>query len=84
MSKPPVGSIGWIDLTVDDAASAKDFYRNVVGWNSVSVPVDDYHDYCVGVDPENNPTAGICHARGGKQSPARSMANLHRCQRPER
>lgn len=71
MSKPPVGSVGWIDLTVDDAGGVKDFYRDVVGWDAASVPVDDYHDFCVGSDPENDPVAGICHARGvNKELPA--------------
>jgi predicted enzyme related to lactoylglutathione lyase len=64
MSKPAVGSIGWIDLTIGDAEGVKDFYCNVVGWEDVSVPVDDYHDFCVGTDPQNAPAAGICHARG--------------------
>jgi predicted enzyme related to lactoylglutathione lyase len=65
MSRPAVGSVGWIDLTVDDAEDVKDFYCDVVGWKDVPVPVDDYHDFCVGTDPQNAPAAGICHARGG-------------------
>ena len=27
--RPPLGTVGWIDLTVDDATGALDFYRHV-------------------------------------------------------
>jgi predicted enzyme related to lactoylglutathione lyase len=27
-----IGKIGWIDMTVDDANSLRDFYKDVVGW----------------------------------------------------
>ena len=34
MSEPEqeVGSIGWVDLSVDDAHGLRDFYAAVVGW----------------------------------------------------
>lgn len=28
------GTIGWVDLTVADAESTRDFYRDVVGWET--------------------------------------------------
>ena len=31
-SRPPVGSIGWIDLTIPDAERIRDFYAAVAGW----------------------------------------------------
>jgi predicted enzyme related to lactoylglutathione lyase len=34
---PPVGSIGWCDLTVENADTIRDFYRGVVGWTSTDV-----------------------------------------------
>ena len=64
MAKPEIGSIGWIDLTVPDATNVKDFYCEVVGWESAAFPVSDYQDYCVGAKPSENPVAGICHALG--------------------
>lgn len=38
-AKHPVGSIGWIDLTVDDAPRVRDFYAAVVGWKPEPVPM---------------------------------------------
>ena len=71
MPKPPVGSIGWIDLTAPDATKLRDFYKATIGWEHVEAPVDDYFDFCVGADPANDPVAGICHARGiNKDLPA--------------
>ncbi len=64
MSKPTVGSVGWIDLTVLNAIEVRDFYKHVVGWKHTDVPCGDHSDFCVGDDPENNPVAGICHALG--------------------
>lgn len=60
------GTVGWIDLTVEDAAGVRDFYTAVVGWESSGVDVGGYEDYCV-APPGNGaaPVAGICHARGG-------------------
>lgn len=60
---PPIGSITWIDLTVDDAESVRDFYRDVVGWESSGIDMGGYEDFCV-QPPGQDPVAGICHARG--------------------
>ena len=40
----PYGQIAWHDLTVPDAASMRDFYAAVVGWNSGTVSMGDYND----------------------------------------
>ncbi len=62
--KNTIGSINWVDLTVNDAGEIRDFYREVVGWNISEVKVGGYSDYCMN-EPENGTTvAGICHARG--------------------
>ena len=58
------GTIGWIDLTVDDAEGVRDFYQEVVGWKSDPVDMGDYNDYSM-VPTEGDAVAGICHARGG-------------------
>ena len=59
-----VGKIGWIDLTVPEAAEVRDFYQAVVGWKSESVEMGGYQDYCMLPD-EGGAVAGVCHARGG-------------------
>jgi uncharacterized protein len=63
----PVGRISWLDLTVPDASTTRDFYRHVVGWSTQDVEMKDgserYADYnMLGVD--GRPAAGVCHARG--------------------
>lgn len=62
-----IGKIGWIDLSVNDADSIKDFYNEVVGWEVSEFPVATYKDYCVAPPTEAggaDPVAGICHSRG--------------------
>ena len=39
------GKIGWIDMTVDDATSVRDFYKSVVGWGHEDVSMGDYADF---------------------------------------
>ena len=59
-----IGAVGWIDLTIENAADIRDFYRDVVGWSSQDVDMGDYQDYCM-VSPENGEVqTGICHSRG--------------------
>jgi uncharacterized protein len=63
MTTPSIGTISWVDLTVDDAAGVRDFYKKVVGWTSSDVPMKGYNDY--GMNPPGGEmVAGICHARG--------------------
>ena len=63
------GTVGWIDLTVEDAPRALEFYQAVVGWESSPVPMSEgsgtgYDDWCVLPAGSESPVAGICHARG--------------------
>lgn len=58
------GSIGWVDLTVENAEQIRDFYKTVAGWQATGVPMGDYEDFCMTPPTESNPVAGICHARG--------------------
>lgn len=62
--KPKVGTIGWIDLTVPDATGVRDFYRDVVGWDTSGVDMGGYEDFNM-IPPGGDPVAGVCHARGG-------------------
>jgi uncharacterized protein len=61
------GRIAWLDLTVRDAAAARDFYREVVGWTVRDVGMDEagerYADYEM-LGEGGDPSAGVCHARG--------------------
>lgn len=62
-----VGRIAWLDLTVTDALTSRDFYRQVVGWSVQEVFREDggesYADYNM-ISECGSPTARICHARG--------------------
>jgi len=59
-----VGTIGWIDMTVDDADGVRDFYQNVVGWETEAVSMGDYSDYSMTLPESGEAVSGICHARG--------------------
>lgn len=59
-----VGAIFWRDLTVPDAVQVSNFYSQVVGWRAEPVDVDDYTDFNMLAPGVDQPTAGICHARG--------------------
>lgn len=59
------GQIGWVDLTVADAPTLRDFYREVTGWSPSPVDMGGYSDYCMTPPGMAEPVAGICHARGG-------------------
>lgn len=58
------GTIGWVDLTVDDASELKDFYKAVVGWKMEPVSLGDYDDYNVIPPNQSDAIAGICHKQG--------------------
>jgi predicted enzyme related to lactoylglutathione lyase len=67
MSEPvhdEVGSIGWLDLTVEHAAETRDFYRAVVGWTSAAVDMGGYDDWVMNTPSSGMAVSGICHARG--------------------
>lgn len=58
------GKIVWVDLTVPEAGKIRDFYTKVVGWRPSPVSMGDYSDFSMVIPGEDNPAAGICHARG--------------------
>lgn len=57
------GNVGWIDLTVADADSTRDFYSAVVGWQTEPLDMGGYSDYVMKA-PDGDGVAGVCHARG--------------------
>ena len=58
------GKIGWIDMTVENAAETKDFYAAVTGLAPEAVSMGDYDDFNMTLPDSGEPVAGICHARG--------------------
>lgn len=62
-----VGRISWLDLTVSDATTTRDFYQQVIGWSAQDVEMEDggvrYADYNM-LREDGNPAVGICHSRG--------------------
>jgi predicted enzyme related to lactoylglutathione lyase len=72
--KKIIGEFVWRDLTVSDASGVRDFYKEVVGWDTVDHPMpapaeggEPYNDYVLQT-PEGpgggDAVAGVCHARG--------------------
>jgi predicted enzyme related to lactoylglutathione lyase len=60
----PVGTIGWIDISVADATGLRDFYTAVTGWTATGLDMGGYEDFVMS-RPDGESAAGICHARGG-------------------
>lgn len=59
-----IGRVEWLDLTVNDATSVRNFYKSVVGWTSSDVPMGNYEDFNMNAPGTQDTVAGICHARG--------------------
>lgn len=57
------GHLGWLDLTVPDAAGIRDFYADVVGWTSEGQSMGEYEDFVMKAS-DGDAIAGICHNRG--------------------
>ncbi|MFA7227746.1 MAG: VOC family protein [Melioribacteraceae bacterium] len=63
-SKPEPGTIGWTDLTVQNADEIRDFYSKVTGWKPKPLSMGQYNDYVMNTPQTETSVAGICHARG--------------------
>ena len=61
------GKVGWIDITVDDAAGLRDFYAGVVGLAPEAVSMGEYDDFNMTLPASGEPVCGICHARGSNK-----------------
>ena len=42
------GSVGWMDLTVENADEVAQFYEQVVGWERQGIDMGGYEDWCMG------------------------------------
>jgi len=60
-----MGRIEWMDLTVQDASSVRNFYTSVVGWTSSEVEMGHYNDFNINLPDTGDTIAGVCHAKGG-------------------
>ncbi len=59
-----IGSVVWRDLTVPDAETVRDFYAQVVGWETQPHDMGEYEDYVMLAPGTSDAVAGVCHARG--------------------
>ncbi len=59
-----IGTIGWIDLTVDNAENVRDFYAAITGWTFENVDMGGYSDFVMKAPGVEKGVAGVCHARG--------------------
>lgn len=61
------GAIISADLTVPDTEKIRDFYREVIGWQTAEMPMQDeageYADYVM-KDEKGGWVGGVCHRRG--------------------
>jgi len=67
-NKNKIGTIAWHDLTVQNAESVKDFYKEVVGWDSSTHDMGDYVDYNIHLPNSDEVVAGVCHQRGSNKN----------------
>jgi predicted enzyme related to lactoylglutathione lyase len=61
--KPEMGTVGWMDLTVPDAATVRDFYQSVAGWKVQECDMGGYSDYIM-TTAGGKAVGGVCWARG--------------------
>ena len=61
MTDSEIGTIGWRDLTVENAEQVRDFYSKVVGWSHQAVSMGDYDDFSM-IAGNGETVAGVCHA----------------------
>ena len=66
--RPEPGTIGWIDLTVENADEVKEFYAQVVGWKPEEVPMGSYSDYNMTLPETGTPATGVCHRKGTNEA----------------
>ncbi|MFC2084955.1 VOC family protein [Bacteroidota bacterium] len=67
-NKTGIGTVSWVDLTVNNAEELKDFYKEVIGWKTESVPMGDYHDFNMISPGTQEVQAGICNAKGANSN----------------
>ena len=66
-AKPLAGTVGWFDLTIDNADEIREFYEQVVGWTSTPLSMGTYNDFVMSAPSTGDPVSGICNARGNNK-----------------
>lgn len=64
MERPKLGTVGWVDLTVEHAAEIQRSYSAVAGWEPRPVAMGSHSDWVMHAPGGEDPVAGICHSRG--------------------
>ncbi len=64
--KENIGDMVWLDLTVKNATTTRDFYKGVIGWDSENISMNngEYNDYSMNLPGSSDAVTGICHAKG--------------------
>ena len=62
--KNEIGSISWVDLTIENADEVKDFYSSVTGWKAEPLSMGEYNDYVMNSPESGKAITGVCHAKG--------------------
>lgn len=57
------GKLVWHDLTVENAAAARDFYANLFGWTYQGLDMGGYEDYQM-MTADGEGMTGICWRKG--------------------
>lgn len=60
----PIGTMGWLDLTDEDAPGLSDFYQSVVGFQIEPLSMGEYDDFVLKTADGETMVAGIVHKRG--------------------
>jgi len=63
-NKIEVGTVGWMDLTIENTEEVRDFYSKVTGWKHQPLSMGEYDDFIMLAPESEKPIAGVCHARG--------------------
>lgn len=62
-----IGRVNWLDITVKDADTLSEFYKEVVGWEKEAFDMGDYSDYIMKT-ANGDFVSGICHAKGPNEN----------------
>ena len=60
----PIGTLGWLDLTDENASDIRDFYQSVVGFQVESLSMGEYDDFVMKTADGKTMVAGVVHKRG--------------------
>ena len=59
-----IGTMGWLDMTDEQAPALRDFYQSVIGFQTEALSMGEYDDYILKTADGETMVAGIAHKRG--------------------